>query len=293
MERTLKKKKKCIGASILCFSRSPDNLVYFLLGREKYARYYKDSGKFSDFGGACKKNESAEECASREFYEETLNSILLFLKERPNHFLLPVRNRSHLTNLLTKKTYYARVDFEFEKKKICVYSTFLIEVPWMPEINDKYKFLMKLHQHKNLEKDKIAYMSPQMILNTSNNSKKNSFQNMLPRTFFKNRFSKIFPMCFRNDFVFIKKSLRLNFNGLENQKKCLIFKKSWERGQKITDCAPKTLLFKNLNHGFRNTTIGKKCRGNRSSCRGRWQRNYQKNQSEFQDRIATSSTYTK
>ena len=122
-----KNEEKIVGASILCFSRTPDNLLYFLLGREQYAKHYSDSHKFSDFGGSVKKNETVFECAAREFIEETLNVVPIFLKEHKHMPAMPARNKHHLGKLLARSFFHGKVDFGFHKSNVVhVYTTFFL-----------------------------------------------------------------------------------------------------------------------------------------------------------------------
>jgi hypothetical protein len=68
--------RRLAGASVLPYSiDTSHNNVYFLLGAERKIKSWIDSCKWSDFGGAPKKNESDAETAGREFHEETCAAV--------------------------------------------------------------------------------------------------------------------------------------------------------------------------------------------------------------------------
>ena len=48
-----------------------DKNVFFLFGRETVDNVFRDSGKWSDFGGGIEKGEKLEDVAIREGWEET------------------------------------------------------------------------------------------------------------------------------------------------------------------------------------------------------------------------------
>ena len=65
-----------LGASVIPYAIDDQhNNMYVLLGSERIFPKWRESGKFSDFGGACKDKETPEQCGAREFFEET-SSIL-------------------------------------------------------------------------------------------------------------------------------------------------------------------------------------------------------------------------
>jgi len=59
-----------MGGGILPISFK-DGKIYFLFSRETGGKNYKDSGKWSDFGGSKEKNESYKQTAIREGWEES------------------------------------------------------------------------------------------------------------------------------------------------------------------------------------------------------------------------------
>jgi hypothetical protein len=65
-------------ASVLpCMTHPTSKETYFLLGRNKIVPDWPEgSAVFSDFGGQCKASESIEECAAREFIEESIEALL-------------------------------------------------------------------------------------------------------------------------------------------------------------------------------------------------------------------------
>lgn len=135
-----------IGASILLFMIDPDNYVFFVLGQEASHPGYKDSNKWSDFGGGAKSSENEYICAAREFLEETNHSINPY----PKKFgLCGVPSVYTISQELKNKQYTARFDYNFTDTTILkTYTTFLIEIPWDPTIG--YHFAKKLHQKQKL-----------------------------------------------------------------------------------------------------------------------------------------------
>ena len=63
-----------MGAGILPISFK-DGKIYFLFSREAGDKKFRDTGKWSDFGGSKEKNETYEQTAIREGWEES-NGIL-------------------------------------------------------------------------------------------------------------------------------------------------------------------------------------------------------------------------
>ena len=299
--RKMQKTNKCVGASVLCFSRTPDNLLYFMLGRETFKPSYSDSCKYSDFGGGAKKHENAYECASREFMEETLNAVPIFLQENHHTPSVPMRDSKHMSRMLQKHVYHAKVDFVFtNNNQTCTYTTFVVQVPWMPEVSDRFLFLINLY--KQCEKDRIDYLSPEMILREPSTIQSNMFPKLQVRPFFKKRFGHMFEKCFPNDYAFLckhqaylpyrpvmvdtnsKKQTPLRSIVVHDSKTSDCNKNTWQRAQNIHTTLPRTPAF---NHGLGNYRIGKKCRGTRvaghSSRRDRrWERSNKESQGQFQ-----------
>tara|TARA_Y100000813_G_C24158694_1_gene351037 strand:- start:1953 stop:2480 length:528 start_codon:yes stop_codon:yes gene_type:complete len=84
-----------IGAGILPMAIN-EGKVYFLFSRERPSDTFKESGMWSDFGGADEKDESAMETAIREGYEEssgllgTIKDIIFLVKKKcVKHILIP------------------------------------------------------------------------------------------------------------------------------------------------------------------------------------------------------------
>jgi len=85
-----------------------NNKVYFLFGRESMDTKYKDSGKWSDFGGTMEKGETLEDTAIREGYEET--SDILGSLENIKH-LVENKTIQKITNG-TYTTFVVVIDYE-------------------------------------------------------------------------------------------------------------------------------------------------------------------------------------
>ena len=122
-----------------------DGKIYFLYGRETKDYKGRDSGKWSDFGGAREKNESLKTTAIREGFEETSG---LFGDE------------NSIKHLVNKKT--------IVKLTINNFTTYIVEVPYDKDIPDKYDKMYKnikknkyylIEEHNGLwEKDKMKWV---------------------------------------------------------------------------------------------------------------------------------------
>jgi 8-oxo-dGTP pyrophosphatase MutT (NUDIX family) len=123
------------GASILLFSVTPTGNIYFLLGEEAVHEGYKDSGKWSDFGGGAKVYEDEYTCAAREFLEETQRTINPF-PEKYGHSFPDI---FMITQELKHGNYTARIDFNFLNTTYPrTYTTFLVEIPWDPTLRARF-----------------------------------------------------------------------------------------------------------------------------------------------------------
>lgn len=122
-----------------------DKKIYFLFSRETLDNVFRDSGKWSDFGGGMEKGEKLEDVAIREGWEET-SGIL--------------GNKQKITELVEKKT--------IQKITNGTYTTFIVMIDYdkkLPPIFDKnYKKVKKnkpklIQEHNGLyEKDKIKWI---------------------------------------------------------------------------------------------------------------------------------------
>lgn len=128
------------SSGVLCWSCPPGTRdIYFLLGKERKNRKWRQgSNRWSDFGGGAKNNESAFDCATREFVEESL-ACLQVLHEK----FTPMNELASVTkNLLQSKSYSAAFQLFIDKnkseknekeqdepqKRVC----FLKFIPWQP-----------------------------------------------------------------------------------------------------------------------------------------------------------------
>lgn len=108
------------GASVLPYSVDPlHHKVYFILGQERKGRW-TGASEWGDFGGATKQ-ESVEETAAREFFEETAGTIYLHEEDGGG-----LRAPDRLVHMLEQQQFTLRVDFDG-------YCTFLKKVPWQPQ----------------------------------------------------------------------------------------------------------------------------------------------------------------
>jgi hypothetical protein len=109
-----------------------NNKIYFLLSRETVDVKFKDSGKWSDFGGKREKGEDLKTTAIREGFEE---SDGIFGNEKDIEYLID--------NSLIKKL------------KVNHYITYIIQVPYVKELpkifRKNYLNVFKTNKKKVLE----------------------------------------------------------------------------------------------------------------------------------------------
>ena len=130
------------SAGILPISRNEHGDVVFLLGKDSR------DGVFSDFGG---KSEPIDNCdpvntATREFYEETLGCLC----NSPHSIRERVKKMSVTVNGTTKKGN--------------MYTMFLIEVPYIPDLPLRFKKIVNFLKYKNIgsayiEKSELVWVS--------------------------------------------------------------------------------------------------------------------------------------
>jgi 8-oxo-dGTP pyrophosphatase MutT (NUDIX family) len=153
-----------VGASILLFSITPNGNVYFLLGQEATHDGYKDSGKWSDFGGGATLNEDAYTCAAREFLEETQRTINPF----PHKYGHGPLDASTIVRELKRGAYTARIDFNFLNTAFPkTYTTFLIEIPWDPTLRSRFSKYLRTQFSKS-QASTSRYFNFQGKLNSKN-----------------------------------------------------------------------------------------------------------------------------
>jgi hypothetical protein len=142
------KKPHIYSAGILPYQIGENGKIYFLLGKDT-------QGTWSDFGGKCEfqdKN-NIKETASREFFEESLNSIIdlnttrEMLKNEKNYTLINSRT-------VSGSPYYM----------------FILRVPMLPDTSrDRFKRTLQYLQYTNanysyLEKTDVKWVSLDTIL---------------------------------------------------------------------------------------------------------------------------------
>ena len=140
-----------MGGGILPIAQK-NGVYYVLLSRESVDVKWKDSGKWSDFGGSKEGNESEYDTALREGTEESCG---LF------------GNKKNIEYLIKKKC--------LDVIKINSYSTYLVEVPYnsmLPyRFNKKYREAIRntpelVNNPKNglFEKDKVRWVQVDDLL---------------------------------------------------------------------------------------------------------------------------------
>ena len=130
------------SAGILPISRNEHGEVVFLLGKDSR------DGVFSDFGGKAEAIDNGDpvNTATREFYEETLGCLC----NSPHSIRERVKKMSVLVNGTTKKGN--------------VYSMFMIEVPYIPDLPLRFKKIVNFLKYKNIgsayiEKSELLWVS--------------------------------------------------------------------------------------------------------------------------------------
>lgn len=119
---------------IICFSVEPKtHNIFVLLGRETcFEQMDSSAGRWCDFGGKINHTESVQCGAAREFAEESLCLVELpVTKNRPYS-----KYMHQVERMLQEKDYFMKLSArakDFDR----VY--YLKEVPWQPEIEQKFK----------------------------------------------------------------------------------------------------------------------------------------------------------
>ena len=131
-----------LGASVIPYAiDTQHNCLYILLGSERVYPKWRESGKFSDFGGARKtQEESPEMCAAREFFEETSAII----SEIPG-----LENIENVKNVLESKKYTYRITTICDSERY--YVTFVKQVPFDASIQRRYAHNMRMLYHARQE----------------------------------------------------------------------------------------------------------------------------------------------
>jgi 8-oxo-dGTP pyrophosphatase MutT (NUDIX family) len=120
----------------------------FLLGQEHACSGWRDSQKWSEFGGrAQNKLESPEDIASREFYEETAGVIY---------------DKCEIRDLLLNKRYIKFYDYQIGENKF--YRTYLVKIPYKDYCENfarTYLYLLsrQLDAKRILEKRELRWIS--------------------------------------------------------------------------------------------------------------------------------------
>jgi hypothetical protein len=106
--------KNVKSSGVLCWSCPPGTRdIYFLLGKERRNRKWRQgSNRWSDFGGGAKNNETAFDCATREFVEESLACLQVIAGQYTT-----MNDLASVTkNLLQARFYSAALCLFIEKK---------------------------------------------------------------------------------------------------------------------------------------------------------------------------------
>lgn len=146
------KRPHIYSAGILPYQIDENNKIYFLVGKD-------NAGTWSDFGGKCEfqdKN-NIKETAAREFFEESLNSVIDLNTTRDM-----LKNEKNYT-LINSRTISG-----------CPYFMFILRVPMLPETTrDRFKKTLQYLQYTNakyesLEKNDVKWVSLDTIVHCLN-----------------------------------------------------------------------------------------------------------------------------
>ena len=134
--------RKLLGASVIPYSvDTQHNCLYILLGSERIYPKWRESGKFSDFGGARKcQEESPEMCAAREFFEETSAIV----SDIPG-----LENIENVKQALASKKYTYRITTICDSERY--YVTFVKQIPFDASIQRRYAHNMRMLYHARQE----------------------------------------------------------------------------------------------------------------------------------------------
>ena len=136
------------SAGVLLYTYSGRGEPMFLLGQENSFTGWKDSQKWSEFGGrALNKHECPEDIASRELYEETAGVVF---------------DKCEIRDLLLNKRYIGVYDYQIGENK--VYRTYLVRVPYKDYCENfarTYLYLLsrQLDAKRILEKRELRWIS--------------------------------------------------------------------------------------------------------------------------------------
>lgn len=131
------------GAGVLAVSVDPRwNTVYIWLAQERFIADWPDGSlTWSDFGGSAENGESAEECAAREFQEETLSCVPITATEDAwsdryieNHGVR--HDTTDMCELLRTGAYALKVTTSRGESD---YVTYVKQVPWRPSAMDMFR----------------------------------------------------------------------------------------------------------------------------------------------------------
>lgn len=138
--------KNCVGAGIIPIAIDHQRRIRILLGRERYVAYWKGSRRWSGFEGSPKKNESVIETAIRELNEESIGIV------------------SILNDVLYKKKYVCRIVVNiFQERPTNKYhSTYLIKIPWQPNLIDNFNTARQKIMTISSHADNLMHLTSQL-----------------------------------------------------------------------------------------------------------------------------------
>lgn len=170
------------SAGVLPYAVNNRGDVSFLLGKEVYAPGWKDSDKWSLFGGKLEHKETAEEGAARECYEETAGTV----------FMLP-----EILQKLNNQQYRVQIDVIYKKTRFICY---LVQVPYTdyPRMFRNTKSFVQYTGGKIdcIEKNQLKWFSQHDLRNTMQHHQPPQQQMYGRRPVFRRKFTEMMKFFF-------------------------------------------------------------------------------------------------
>ena len=137
-KRTDMRTPRLVGASVLPFTRAPGGELYWILGRERRVGRWSDSNTWCDFGGRKEIREDGSDetlcvTAARECHEEMMG----LLRYSDGETAIPHDDSTSFCNWLMEGNFHTLM--LFSQADGATYGTFVIEVPWQPEITELFE----------------------------------------------------------------------------------------------------------------------------------------------------------
>lgn len=117
-----------IGAALLPFARCPrTGICFFLLAREREFPTWHGANLWTHFGGTRRRSESAEQCAAREFIEESLGMVRYHSRDDTMPLSVAKDAQGIASSLVRGEYAYKYVHLQDGMPR---YVVFVREIPW-------------------------------------------------------------------------------------------------------------------------------------------------------------------